>query len=332
MPFDVRDFHDLVRLLEAHPDWRAELRRLILSEELLRLPEIVRDLAEAQARTQRQLEELTRRLEELTARIEGLAARVEALAEAQAKTEERVGRLEERVSQVEDRLGRVEDALARLAEAQAKTEERVGRLEERVSQVEDRLGRVEDALARLAEAQAKTEERVARLEEAVARLTEAQAHTEAVLQALIGRVDRLEIRVGRLEGRDLERYYRERAPAIFGQAGFSRVRVVPIEEVAGQLDDMEEQGLIGPEDRLRLLRTDLFVRARREGREIWLAVEVSATVDNQDVERAVKSAELLARFFGVEAQAVVAGHRVLPAAEELGQRRNVLVITDGAAV
>ncbi len=297
MPFDVRDFHDLVRLLEAHPDWRAELRRLILSEELLRLPEIVRDLAEAQARTQRQLEELTRRLEELTARIEGLAARVEALAEAQAKTEERVGRLEERVSQVEDRLGRVEDALARLAEAQAKTEERV-----------------------------------ARLEEAVARLTEAQAHTEAVLQALIGRVDRLEIRVGRLEGRDLERYYRERAPAIFGQAGFSRVRVVPIEEVAGQLDDMEEQGLIGPEDRLRLLRTDLFVRARREGREIWLAVEVSATVDNQDVERAVKSAELLARFFGVEAQAVVAGHRVLPAAEELGQRRNVLVITDGAAV
>ncbi len=318
MPFDVRDFHDLVRLLEAHPEWRAELRRLVLSEELLRLPELVRELVEAQARTQHQLEELTARVDGLADRVDRLATQVEALTAAQARAEERLSRLEERVD-------RLEEAVARLTEAQARTEERVARLEERVSQVEDRLGRVEEALARLAEAQARTEERVARL-------AEAQARTEAVLQALIDRVDRLEIRVGRLEGRDLERYYRERAPAIFGQAGFRRVRVVPIEEVAGRLDDLEERGLIGPEDRLRLLRTDLFVQARRQGREIWLAVEVSATVDDQDVERAVKSAELLGRFFEVEAQAAVAGHRVLPAAEELGQRQNVLVITDGAAV
>jgi len=283
MPFDVRDFHDLVRLLEAHPEWRAELRRLVLSEELLRLPELVRELVEAQARTQHQLEELTARVDGLADRVDRLATQVEALTAAQARAEERLSRLEERVD-------RLEEAVARLAEAQARTEERV------------------------------------------ARLAEAQARTEAVLQALIDRVDRLEIRVGRLEGRDLERYYRERAPAIFGQAGFRRVRVVPIEEVAGRLDDLEERGLIGPEDRLRLLRTDLFVQARRQGREIWLAVEVSATVDDQDVERAVKSAELLGRFFEVEAQAAVAGHRVLPAAEELGQRQNVLVITDGAAV
>ncbi|MER3398666.1 MAG: hypothetical protein C4316_09085 [Chloroflexota bacterium] len=287
MPFDVRDFHDLIRLLEAHPEWRAELRRLVLSEELLRLPELIRELAEAQDRTQRQLAELTRRLEEL-------AAWVETLAQAQARTEERVAHLEERVSQIEDRLGRVEEALVRLAEAQARTEERVGRLEE-----------------------------------AVAHLAEAQARTEAVLQALIVRVDRLEIRLGRLEGRELERYYRERAPAIFGQAGFSRVRVVPIEEVAGRLDDLEEQGHVGPEDRLRLLRTDLFVQARRQGREIWLAVEVSSTIDDKDVERAVKSAELLARLFKVEAQPVVAGHRLLPDAEKLGQQQNVVVITDG---
>ena len=322
MPFDVRDFHDLIRLLEAHPEWRAELRRLVLSEELLRLPELIRELAEAQDRTQRQLAELTRRLEEL-------AAWVETLAQAQARTEERVAHLEERVSQIEDRLGRVEEALVRLAEAQARTEERVAHLEERVSQIEDRLGRVEEALVRLAEAQARTEERVGRLEEAVAHLAEAQARTEAVLQALIVRVDRLEIRLGRLEGRELERYYRERAPAIFGQAGFSRVRVVPIEEVAGRLDDLEEQGHVGPEDRLRLLRTDLFVQARRQGREIWLAVEVSSTIDDKDVERAVKSAELLARLFKVEAQPVVAGHRLLPDAEKLGQQQNVVVITDG---
>jgi DNA repair exonuclease SbcCD ATPase subunit len=289
MPFDVRDFHDLVRLLEAHPEWRAELRRLVLSEELLRLPELVRELVEAQSRTQQQLEELSRRVNGLADWVDRLAAQIEALTAAQARAEERLSRLEERVD------------------------------------------RLEEAVARLTEAQARAEERLTRLEEAVARLTEAQARAEERLTRLEERVDRLEIRVGRLEGRDLERYYRERAPAIFGQAGFSRVRVIPIEELASRLDDLEEQGLISPEERLRLLRTDLVVRARSQGREVWLAVEVSTTVDSQDVERAVKSAELLGRIFSVEVRPVVAGHRLLPEAEELGQPNNVLVITDGAA-
>lgn len=48
MPFTVQDFHDLVRLVEQYPEWRAELRRLVLTEELLSLPALVRELAEAQ--------------------------------------------------------------------------------------------------------------------------------------------------------------------------------------------------------------------------------------------------------------------------------------------
>ncbi len=39
MPFTVSDFHDLVEIVERQPEWRAELRRLVLTEELLRLPE-----------------------------------------------------------------------------------------------------------------------------------------------------------------------------------------------------------------------------------------------------------------------------------------------------
>jgi hypothetical protein len=51
--FSVQDFHDLVRLLEQRPEWRLELHRLVLTEELLGLPAIVRDLAEARQRTER---------------------------------------------------------------------------------------------------------------------------------------------------------------------------------------------------------------------------------------------------------------------------------------
>jgi len=43
---DIQEFRDVVRLLEAHPEWRAELRRLILSEELLALPQQMARLTE----------------------------------------------------------------------------------------------------------------------------------------------------------------------------------------------------------------------------------------------------------------------------------------------
>lgn len=47
MVFTVRDFHDLIELLEQRPEWRAELRRLVLTEELLALPQVVHELAKA---------------------------------------------------------------------------------------------------------------------------------------------------------------------------------------------------------------------------------------------------------------------------------------------
>ncbi len=73
MAFTVRDYQDMVRLLSQHPEWQAELRRLLLADDFLALPTIVRDLAEAQVRTE--------------VRLEALTARVEQLAEAQARTE-----------------------------------------------------------------------------------------------------------------------------------------------------------------------------------------------------------------------------------------------------
>jgi hypothetical protein len=76
MAFTVRDFHDLVGLLQQHPEWRAELRRLVLSDEILSLPEVVRQIAEQI----RALAEAQKRTEQ----------RVEELAEAQKRTEETI--------------------------------------------------------------------------------------------------------------------------------------------------------------------------------------------------------------------------------------------------
>ena len=93
MAFTVRDFHDLVELLREHPEWREELRALLLAPELLSLPQLIRELAE----------------------------KVDRLAAAQA-------RAEERLSLVEERLGLLEQRMAELAAAQTRTELAVGDL------------------------------------------------------------------------------------------------------------------------------------------------------------------------------------------------------------
>ena len=68
MAFTVQGLHDLVALVTQHPEWRAELRRLVLTEELLALPQIVRDLVEAQQRIERQVAQLVE-AQQRTARL-----------------------------------------------------------------------------------------------------------------------------------------------------------------------------------------------------------------------------------------------------------------------
>jgi hypothetical protein len=90
MAFTVQDFHDLVALLTQHPEWQAELRRLVLTEELLALPQIVHDLAEAQQRTEQQIAQLVQAQQ----RIEQQIAQ---LVEAQRRTERQIVRLQDDV-------------------------------------------------------------------------------------------------------------------------------------------------------------------------------------------------------------------------------------------
>lgn len=113
MPFTVNDFQDLLGLLDQHPEWQAELRRRLLTDDLLELPALVRQLAEAQNRTEQ-------RLETLTARMDTLTERMDALVEAQTKTQHAVTALEQTMAQlvakVSDLTDRVGDHAGELLE------------------------------------------------------------------------------------------------------------------------------------------------------------------------------------------------------------------------
>lgn len=92
------------------------------------------------------------------------------LAEAQGRTEERVGLLEERVAELAEAQRRTEERVEELAEAQRRTEERLAELaeaqrrtEERVDRLEERLESLELRMEELAEAQRRTEEAILEL-------------------------------------------------------------------------------------------------------------------------------------------------------------------------
>jgi chromosome segregation ATPase len=100
---DMSDFHELISLLEQHPEWRAELRRLILTEELLTVPETVSQLVEAQKRTDEQIRQLTEAQRQTTEQIRQLTARVDDL----------TVRLEQLTARVDDLTVRLEQLTAR---------------------------------------------------------------------------------------------------------------------------------------------------------------------------------------------------------------------------
>lgn len=93
----------------------------IIRKDISELKDVVKELAEAQKRTEQRVEELAeaqRRSEERLTRVEGA---IESLAEAQKRTEQRVEELAEAQKRTEQRV-------EELAEAQKRTEEELRNL------------------------------------------------------------------------------------------------------------------------------------------------------------------------------------------------------------
>jgi uncharacterized protein YdcH (DUF465 family) len=129
MAFTVTDAQDLVRLLAEHPEWRAQVRALVLSEELLEAPARIAAIDE--------------RIAELEARM----------MERFAQVDERITRVEERISQVDERITRVEERIieleARMLEGFARVDAQIAALAATVAQLGQQVNRLDDRVGNL---------------------------------------------------------------------------------------------------------------------------------------------------------------------------------------
>lgn len=85
----ITHFEDILQVLDAHPEWREELRRRVLTEELLSLPDTVGALAQHQGQLAARMDQLAERMDQLTERVDQLTERMHQLIERMDQLAER---------------------------------------------------------------------------------------------------------------------------------------------------------------------------------------------------------------------------------------------------
>ncbi len=213
---------------------------------------------------------------------------------------------------VPSRLDRIEAVLERIADRQDGTEREIGALTQRMDALTERM----DALT----------ERVDALAQRVDALTEEVRQLVEVTKQLTIRMDRMDGRLGNLEGSALEQRYRNQCRSWFADwvRGAEVVSPVDLEAVAAAV----EAGTITAAEARALRDLDLLVQGRDaaggDGTLLLIAVELSHTINVEDIDRASERAMTLRRA-GYAARALAGGYRVAPDAEKRAAADGVII-------
>ncbi len=322
---------DIIRALKEHPEWREPLLDALLPERYRELPErsdrleqslerlsqtlerfIVetnqrfQQVAEWQEATERWSAQLTARVDDLTVRLEQLTARVDDL----------TVRLEQLTRRVDELAARVDDLTVRLEQLTARVDDLTVRLEQLTARVDDLTVRLEQLTARVDELTKRVDE-----------LTERVNQLTARMDALVERVGKMQDDLGELKGISLEGYYCHNATAILGYY----FRKLKVEDKGRLIEALHDERPLSKEEWQELVAIDLLVSGhhRRTEEEYLMVWEISWTVDESDVQRALQRAELL-RQRGFNTLPVVAGRGITGTARTRAEASKVLAVMGSA--
>jgi outer membrane murein-binding lipoprotein Lpp len=138
MAFTVRDMSDVTRLLVEHPEWRAEVRRLVLTDQLLDLPQVVRDLAERMDQLAEHVDQLAQRMDQLAQRTDQLAQRMDQLAERMDQLTARMDQLAARMDQLTARMDQLATSMDELAVSHQRMYDDIGGMKGKMLELEYR--------------------------------------------------------------------------------------------------------------------------------------------------------------------------------------------------
>jgi uncharacterized coiled-coil DUF342 family protein len=326
MPFELRDFQDLAQLLRDHPEWREELRALLLTQELLTLPTLVRDLTATVARLAERMDQLAMRQDQLTATVAHLAARMDQLTARMDQLTARMDQLTARMDQLAERMDQLTVRMDQLAERMDQLAARMDQLTERMDQLTARMDQLTERVDQLT---VRMDQLTMRMDQLTVRVDQLAAHMDQ-LAATVARLaegqQRLEVQMGEVRGWTLEQRYRTHAPAYFGRF-LGQVQAVNLGRLADALRERLEEREVE-----EVLLSDLILTGRlhtpAKSSAIWVVLEVSTMVDRADVERAQRRATLL-RQARYPAVAVAAGTEATASARQAASEGEVALLLDG---
>ena len=172
---------------------------------------------------------------------------------------------------------------------------------QRFDQVEGELRELSQRLAEFIEA---TNQRFDRVEGRLDRMEGRQDRTETLLRKLTDDV-------GNLKGAHAKSVAKEEADIIANSLGLRLTRILSGQEVGELALAQNAAADIPKNELLSFRRADIVMEAAdADGGLCYVAVEVSYTVNGRDTTRAVRNADMLTRFTGKPARAVVAGIQI----------------------
>jgi uncharacterized protein YoxC len=303
------DWDEFLRRLREDPVFREEVRRQVLTEDLLNLPAVVQTEF---ARAFRLIADLTEQVRENSRQIASLTERMERVEGQMAALTERMDRAEAQIQENSRQIAALTEQVRENSRQIAALTERMDRAEAQIQENGRQIAALTKALRDFQEA---AERRFAALEREVAGL----------------RQDVEGIRRGqaRLEGTALEVWWAQYAPSYLGR-WFRGMRVLTREALNDELDAAEDEGRLTAKDAEEVRRADVVAvaRDRKTREEVWVVVEVSATVGLEDVTRAKRRADILARL-GRRAVAIAVGREARPPVRAKARGLGVWVIEDG---
>ena len=236
-----------------------------------------------------------------------------------------------RLDRIEGDVTGLKGDVAELKTGQARLEGDVSELKSDVAELKAGQARLEGDVAELKVGQA-------RLEGDVVELKVGQARLEGDVAELKAGHARLEGAVGNLRGAAYEQKVANNVATIVSRPlGIRRVRLVKGHGATDTMtfhdlmDDAEDRGIITGQERVEAGSADLVIRGERHPDQstIYVALEISVTAADSDINRAADRSDLLRRATGREsASAIVSGHIDLDR-QRLAEEKNVTLISFG---
>ncbi len=280
----VNDISDLLRILQERPEWLSALRGLVLTEEVMRLPETVAQLVETVQELARQTAEQFRAINE------------------------RLDRLETDVAGLKTDMVEVKADVAELKTDMVEVKADVAGLKTDMAEVKADVAGLKTDMAEVKSEQTQTNRRLSRVENQISDL----------------RGDIMEITAAK---RVVPRVIQERGlyhcDTIVGPG------ITLAQEHINDIRRAETAGIVQRGSDQEIALSDLLLHGRRsdDDRHVWVVIEASARIDEHDVNRARRRADILDAVYNEPALAIVVGESIDERDAARAEEAGVTVIT-----